>query len=74
MCTNNNYNNNAVINNNYRRLQDHILLLKISMGMWKIFSEIYRKFRHAPSKSFASPDLVYTSITENAIFMKPKNA
>ena len=35
-------NNNAVINNNYGRLQDHFLLLKIPMGTRKNFFEICR--------------------------------
>jgi len=47
--------NNAVINNNYRRLQDLILLFETPMGTAKDFFEIYRPFRHAPSKRFASP-------------------
>jgi hypothetical protein len=47
--------NNEVINNNYRRLQDLILLFKTPMATRKNFFEIYRQFGHAPSKSFASP-------------------
>ena len=38
ICINN---NNAIINNNYVRIQDLILLLKISMGTRKNFFEIY---------------------------------
>jgi hypothetical protein len=44
--------NNAVITNNYGRLQDLILLLKIPKGMLKNFFEIYGHFEHAPSKKF----------------------
>jgi len=50
---NNNNNNNTVIYNNYRKLQDFILLFKIAMGARKHFLEIYRHFVHAPSKEFA---------------------
>jgi len=35
--------------------KDLILLFKIPMGTRKGLFEIYRKFGHAPSKSFASP-------------------
>ena len=35
MCINNNNNNNAVINNDYERFQDIILLFRIPMGTWK---------------------------------------
>jgi hypothetical protein len=45
---------NAVINNNYGRLQDLILLFKVSMGMWKDFFEMYG---HVPSERFASSGL-----------------
>ena len=34
-------NNNAIIKNNYGRLQDHILLLKIPVGIRKSLFEIY---------------------------------
>ena len=47
--------NNAVINNNYGRLQDLILVFKIPMGTWKDFFEICKQLRHAPSKWIASP-------------------
>jgi hypothetical protein len=50
--------NNAVINNNYGRLQDFIMLFKISMVTRKNFFGLYRKFWHAPSKRFASCGLV----------------
>jgi hypothetical protein len=48
-------NNNVVINDNYGRLQDRIMLFQIPMGTWKDFSEIYRKFGHTLSKKFARP-------------------
>jgi len=48
-------NNNAVIANNYGRLQDLILFLKIPW--WKNFFEMYRQFGHPLSKAFASPDI-----------------
>jgi hypothetical protein len=51
-------NNNTIINNNYGRLQDHILFFKIPIGRRKHFFHICRQFGHAPSKSFASPGLV----------------
>jgi len=50
MCSN----NNSLINNNYGRLEDLLLLFKISMGTLKKLFETYRQFWHAPSKSFAS--------------------
>jgi hypothetical protein len=43
-----NNNNNKVINNNYGRLQDLILLFKIPMGTGKDFFEIDRPSGHAP--------------------------
>ena len=49
------HDNNAVINNNYGRLQDLILFLKIPMGMLKDFFEICRQFGHTSSKRFTSP-------------------
>jgi hypothetical protein len=52
--------NNAVINNNYGRLQDLILGFKTSLGTWKGFFEIYRQFRLSSSKWFASTTLVPT--------------
>jgi len=39
MCINNN--DNAIINNNYGRLQDIISLFKFPMGTWKSFLEVY---------------------------------
>jgi len=42
-------NNNAIINNNYRRPQDLSLLFKIPTGKRKDFFEMYRKFVHGPS-------------------------
>jgi hypothetical protein len=44
----------AVINNDYGRLQD---LIKIPIVTRKDFFEVYRQFGHAPSKSFAGPEL-----------------
>ena len=49
--------NNAVINNNYERLQDLNLLFKVSKGKWEDFFEMYGQFGHAPSERFASPVL-----------------
>ena len=49
--------NNAVINNNYGRLQDLILLFKVSMGTWKAVFEMYGQYGHVPSERFASPGL-----------------
>ena len=48
-------NSNAVINNNYGRLQNFILHFRIAMGTRKNFLDIYKQFGHAPSKGFASP-------------------
>jgi hypothetical protein len=48
------HNNNAVITNNYGRLQDIILLFRILMGTWKNVFKIYRQYGHAPLKKFAS--------------------
>jgi hypothetical protein len=48
-------------NNYYRRFRDLNLVFKIPMGTLKNFFEIYRQFGHAPSKSVASPGLVYSS-------------
>jgi hypothetical protein len=47
-------NNNALINTYYERRQDFILLFKIPMDTRKDLFEIYRKFRLAPSRRFAS--------------------
>jgi len=41
---------NAVVNNNYERLQGLILFLRIPIGTRKDLFEIYRQFGHAPSK------------------------
>jgi hypothetical protein len=43
-------NNNAVINNNYGRLQDLTLLFKIPVGTRKNFYEIDRQFGKRPQK------------------------
>jgi hypothetical protein len=48
---------NITIINNYARLQDPILILKISMDTRKNFSENYRKFGHMLSKRLVSPDV-----------------
>ena len=48
---------NAVINNNYERLQDLILFLRIPIGTRKDLFEIYRHFGHTTSKRFASPGM-----------------
>jgi hypothetical protein len=53
ICTN----VNAVINNNYERLQDLILFLRIPKDTRKDLFEIYGQFGHAPSKRFASPGM-----------------
>ena len=44
----------AVINNNYRILQDLVLLFRTPKGTRKYFFEIYRPFGHAFSKRFAA--------------------
>lgn len=48
-------NNNAIINDNYGRLQDLILIFKIPTRTRKNFFEIYRNSGHALSEMFASP-------------------
>jgi hypothetical protein len=60
-------NNNAVINNNYGRRQDLILLFKIPKGLRKNFFEMYRQFGHTPSKRFASPSLDGAELTRRPI-------
>ena len=52
--------NKAVINNNYGRLQDLILLFRIPMGTRKYFFEICWQFGHALLKNFASPGLCFS--------------
>jgi len=47
------YDNNAVINNNYKSLQESILLFKIPMGTRKNIFVIYSQVLLAPSKRFA---------------------
>ena len=47
-------NNNVVLNDNYGRLRDLILLFRISMDMQNSF-EVCRQFGHMPSKRLASP-------------------
>lgn len=61
------YINTAVINNNYRRLQDLILFFETPMARRKDFFGIYRPFRHAPSKRFASPGVGDTSTRLKAV-------
>jgi hypothetical protein len=51
-------NKSAVINNNYGKLQDLILLFTIPIGKRKDFFEIYRQYGHAPSN--VSPALIYS--------------
>jgi Na+-transporting NADH:ubiquinone oxidoreductase subunit NqrF len=48
--------NNAVINNNLRKIPRPYLALKVPMSPRKDF-EVYGQFGHVFSKSFASPDL-----------------
>ena len=43
-------NNDAIINNNYGRLQDLILLYKNPMGTQKNFLKFLRDFEHAPDR------------------------
>lgn len=50
---------NAVIDNNYGRVKDLILLFKILVGTQKNLLEIYSQFGHAPSESFTSPCIGY---------------
>ena len=52
--------NNAVINNNYWRVQFLILRFRISMRTWKNLFEIYRQFWHALSKKVRQP--LYTPL------------
>jgi hypothetical protein len=48
-------NDNAVINNNYGRLQDLILLFRIPMSTLKDIFEVYVQFRHAPPQKVRLP-------------------
>jgi hypothetical protein len=57
ICINNNNYYHTVIDNNYGRLQDLILLFRIPMGTQKYFFKIYRQFGHASSKRLASPGI-----------------
>jgi hypothetical protein len=53
------YNYNiTIINNNDERLQDPILLLRITMGTRNYLFENYKEFGHGFSKRFASPVIV----------------
>ena len=54
MCIND---NKAVINNNYGRLQDLILLFRLSTGAQEDFIEICGHFWHAPYSKEGSPVL-----------------
>ena len=55
-------NNNDVINSNYGKFQDLVVLSKILMGTRKNFFEIYRQFGLVSSKSFTSPALDSASV------------
>ena len=58
---------NAIVNNNYGRLQELILLFTIIMASSMNFFDIFRQFGHTPSQIFASPGLYYeTSATHLA--------
>ena len=54
-------NNNAVINNNYGRIQDLILFFKLPISTRKNFFAVYRKLGHAPSRKVAYSDPVKVS-------------
>jgi len=64
-------NNNAVINNNYGRLQYFIMHFKIAMGTRKNFFEICIQFGHAPSKWFASPAIEYCCAERDCLVSYP---
>jgi len=53
MCTNN---NKAVINSNYRRVQDLVLCFRLAIGTREDFIEICGQYGHASSKN-VSPAL-----------------
>lgn len=53
--------NNVIINNSYDRLQESVLLFRISFGIWKDFFEICWQSGQAPSTMLASPALQQTS-------------
>jgi len=61
-----NNNNNAKINDNCRRPQDFITLFEIPMSTRKNFFEMYRKFGHSPSKTFASTELAFVCSLSNS--------
>jgi hypothetical protein len=65
-------NNNEVINNNYERLWDLILLFKVSMGTQRNFFKIYRPFWHAPFKGFTGPALgsMFSTYPSNSTTLK----
>jgi hypothetical protein len=58
----NNRSHNAVINNNYGRLQDFIVHFKIPTGKRKDFFEMYKTFGHTPSERFPSPVLEHPTV------------
>jgi len=58
----NSNNNNTIINNNCGRLQDFILLFKISMSSLKNFFEIYREFGYVAPKRLARLTLEFTDV------------
>jgi hypothetical protein len=70
MCINN---KNAVIYNNYRKLQDFLLLFKISVDTRKYFLEIYRHFVHVPSKMFTSRGQILRVGFVNAVILKNRD-
>ena len=67
--------NNAVINNNYGRLQRLVLLFKILIGTQQDFFEIHRQFGHVPSKSSSAMawifEVVYTNTLSNKVSHLP---
>jgi len=54
-----NNDDNVVINKNYGRVKDFILLFKILVGTQKNFLKMYSQFEHAPSGGFTSPSIGY---------------
>ena len=67
-------NKNSIINNNYGRFRDFILLLKIVTVTRKIFLEIYRQFGSASSKKFASPGLSNTKGLSKVYVYRDRNS
>ena len=62
--------NIAITNNKFGRFQHLISLFRISIGTRKNTLPTYRKFGHAPTKGFASPDAV-TELWRN-VFQFPE--